>query len=275
MKTVLLFLVCALITQLASGANEAGSLRQVLDKSITPGEVREDWLSENLKSWTGLKNINGVAALFDLRLNTNDGHELLACAYIEKQIEVPKPEIAFFLMNRAKVITTDTYLLMRYLDCMEPYSDDPRVTKYYASLLPDKRPLNRNRHPVEGGHTVRVCDVALKNLVKRLEKQNLLKWGDPGFVWDALHSEDFENNIVAIQPYLVKTGVIDSSTVAKLHSDVDPKELSALPIGETQTVPQTHQSAVPQPESKLWLIWWLILSVATFGAVWLLLHKRK
>ena len=173
-------------------------------------------------------------------------------------------------------------MMMIYLDRLEPYADDPRVTKYYASLLPDKRPLNRNRHPVEGGHTIRVCDVALKNLLKRLEKQKLLKWDvTPGFVWDALHAEDFENNIVAIRPYLVKTGVIEDTKQSQLNgpNTLQPAMVTDASEAGKSKAPEVKPAAgkpIEQPASTTtpWSII-VVLVVAALGLLWLLLKRRS
>jgi hypothetical protein len=263
------------------GADESASLREVLRKSITPGELREDWLEQNLKTWPGIKTLDGVAALYDLWTSTNDGFELLACARIQERLQVPSEQVASFLMERANRSRDDTYMMMRYLDELEPYSNDPRVTKYYASLLPDKRPLNRNRHPVEGGHTVRVCDIALKNLTKWLEKKNLLKWGDPGFVWDVLHVNDFENNIVAIRPYLIETGVIEEAKQSQLDGPDNLQPTIVLDANEAwsekSTAPEAKPELSPNEEpasSTPWGIIVVLIVVAT-GLLWLLFKGRK
>jgi len=265
----------------ASGADETASLKELLRKSITTGELREDLLSENLKTWDARKSLDGVAALYDLRTDTTNGFERLACAYIEERLEVPKDQIASFLLQRAAAHAADTYLMMRYLDYLAPYSDDPRVTKHYASLLADKRPLNRNRHPVEGGHTVRVCDVALKNLTKWLEKKGLLKWGDPGFVWDVLHAEDFENNIIAIRPYLMKTGVIEERKQSQLDGPDNLQPAIVLNANEawsekskaTEEKPASPPSDEPASSTPWSII--VVLIAAAIGLLWLLVKNRK
>lgn len=277
-----LIAIGSLLALQVMGADESASLREVLRKSITPGELREDWLDQNLKSWPGIKTLDGVAALYDLWHTTTNGFELLACARIQERLQVPAEQVASFLMEGANRNRADTYMMMRYLDDLEPYSDDSRVTKYYASLLPDKRPLNRNRHPVEGGHTVRVCDVALKNLTKWLEKKGLLKWGAPGFVWDVLHTEDFENNIVAIQPYLVKTGVIADSKQSQLNGPDNLQPAIVLDANEAMSGKSKTREPKPTPttsseeptSSTPWSII-VMLIVAATGLLWLLVKKRK
>ena len=275
--TILLFLISTGMMATASI-----SLQEVLKRSITPGEWREDLLDQNIKLWEGRKTLDGLDELFNIRIGTKDGFLILSCAHLEKRMEVPRDQIAGYLLERAQQCGDDTYLLMRYLDYLGAYDDDPRIPKYCASLLTDKRRQSRNLVPIEGGNIVRVCDIALKNLIKWLEKQNLVKWDvTPGFIWDALRTEDFDHNIVAIRPYLIQTGVItDNDSLPGIMPN--PKEIIKTGVrGGTPAALQPKQTAnVSRGESikpSLSLPTFFAVSAAflsSVGVLWLLI-KRK
>ena len=262
-------------------ADETSSLKEVLRKSTTSGEISNVLLADNLKSWPGLTTLGGVSALYDYWMNSAKGEEMIACEFIRKNLQIPPQEVVSFLLQRAGGTKDDTYRLMYYTEHFAPYSDDPRVTKYYASLLQDKRPLNRNRHPVEGAHTVRVCDIALKNLIKWFEKKGLLKWGDPGFVWDALHAEDFEKNIIAIQPYLIKTGVIADSKQSLVDRTNDLPVAVVLDANEAlagkakaELTKQSKGNIGQYFSTRPWAVIFVMM-VPVAGLLWMLVTRRK
>ena len=274
--------IFALCVHDAHASVESDALSKILDKSISLGGVDEKLLEQQIRSWGGRRNLVGVDALFNIRIQKSNGLVNQACSFIEKRMEVPRDQIAGYLLERAQQCGDDTYLLMRYLHYLGNYDDDPRVPKYCASLLTDKRRQNRNLVPVEGGNIVRVCDIALKNLIKWLEKQNLVKWDvTPGFIWDALRTEDFEHNIVAIRPYLIQTGVItDNDSLPGIMPN--PKEIIKTGVrGGTPAALQPKQTAnVSRGESikpSLSLPTFFAVSAAflsSVGVLWLLI-KRK
>lgn len=278
-------IICIIFLSLVtvSGSEESESLRAILDKSITPGELHEDILEQSLATWSGLKSIAGIEAVYDLRINTTRGFEKLAGGFISKRFEVPRSEVTTFLLGKCDQSKNDVYLLMRYLDYLSDYDDDVRVPKYYASLLSDKRQQNRNLRPMDGCDVVRVCDISVKNLTYWAEKHTSLKMGDPAFVWDALHVADFDKNIAAIRPYLIAQGVIEYSK--KSSPDFHPHQKSEPGPGDPGNsrqvkdgVPGNKETAnVPAGgiETGLW-------RVIAFGAgvvcflilLWLYLGKR-
>lgn len=285
MKWIKVLCYIFLAQAVVSGSEESESLRVILDKSITPGELREDLLAQSLSTWKGLRTLAGVEAVYDLRINTTRGDEKLAGGFICDRFEVPRNEVTTFLLDKCEQSKNDPYLLMRYSDFLTDYDDDIRVPRYYASLLSDKRQQNRNFKPKDGWDELRVCDNAITNLIGWAIKHASLKMGDPAFDWDALHEADFEKNIVAIRPYLIEQGVIEASK--KSAGDLRPShqrtETDSEGAGNTRQVkrgvPESKESAnlmADNIEIRAWkAIAWGMGGVGVLSLIWLYLKKRK
>jgi len=186
------------------------SLQAVIAKSCTPGAgVHDDWLAENIKTWPGLETIEGVAALYELWVATDDGNVRQACHKIEKELRVTRKEIVTYLLKRVEN-NEELTTLGRDLSLMIPYGEDQRVLRCYASYLGDRRVIMEGR-PLASGYRIRVCDGAVNLLVLCFENAGILKWGEGGIVGDTLNQADFDQNIAAIRPYLVDAGIIEAN----------------------------------------------------------------
>jgi hypothetical protein len=204
-------------------------LDEAIDKSIVPGDgLRKDLLEARFKVWPGHDTMEGVAIFYDSWKQAIDDKQyyvnhkdwknmemtreenvicdkIPAFATMRKWLEAPRDEIVTYLIQRVE--KSELNDLFRDMSFLSFYSDDPRVPKCFASFLNDKRLFYETR----GSKTFpvgRVSDSAEGFLRKWLEKEGVLKWGDPGFVWDSPTLKDRDNNIAAIRPFLIERGVI-------------------------------------------------------------------
>jgi hypothetical protein len=205
-----IFFFLALVLPVRS-ADELLTLRRMIDESTTPGELREDWLEVRLKSWSGLRTLDGVRALYDIfgkaRLAKN-GNDILACAFIQKKIEVPPDQVAGFLLTHSQQNMAKVEVLEQNIRFLGDCADDPRVPKFLASLLDDRRRLYQKRGKDLIGSTPRVCDAAKNELTKWLAKKGMIKFGDVGWT-DSVFDTARDKDIADIKPLLAKVGALE------------------------------------------------------------------
>ena len=267
----------------ALSANETEALRQMIAQSRTPGELHEDQLAERLKSWAGLHTLDGVKALYEIfeeaRL-TKDGDNIMACSFVQKKLDVPPDEVASFLLVRTQENLEKVLVLEQNIRFLGAYTDEPRVTKFLATLLNDKRRSYDKRGEDLIGSIPRVCDSAHGELLGWLQKKGLIKRGDPGWAWDPVFEPDRDQQIREIKPLLVKAGAMEAaSTQQKSKPDDATNQLDP-----SSNVPKVKQSPAPQPKSatsatadesssRSWLVWLFAIFTAITCVLWLFLRK--
>lgn len=284
MKRTLIYTALVLVVYYScSAADESESLKKILQSSITPGELHEDILTEQLKTWSGIRTLDGVAAVYDRYLDPNNPWDTSGCLFIQKHFEVPPDQVAGFLLERARQNAGDPLVLDTYMYFLEAYGDDPRVPRYYASLLDDKRRLTKKTKPQDQiGSTARVCDAARLNLDRWLERRGLIKSDDPGNANSALFDAERDREIRDIKPVLIKAGIMDA---ASTRGSGESKEATGVPSAQSNvasvqqasprkplTTTMAHDAA---PESHGWLVWLFVVIAATIGAAWLLVRRSK
>ena len=245
--------------------------------------MHKDWLEEKIKSWPGLYTMEGARSLYDLfaeaRL-TKDGDHILACSFIAKRLEVPLEEVAGLLIERAQHNMGDLLLLDQDIRFLGTYTDDPRVRKFLASLLNDKRRVYEKRGEDLIGTIPRVCDSAKGELTGWLEKNGRIKFGDVGWT-DALFDSTRDKDIEDIKPLLVKAGVIEAtSTLKGSELSVDPsheptsgnQRPSKKSVGPNTSSPPALSQ---EPTSQGWLLWFSVAVGAATVTTWLLLRKAR
>ena len=282
MPYLIAFCITVLIPIL-NAADESFLLRQMIDSSTTPGELHEDWLEEKIKSWPGLRTMDGVTALYDVfeqaRL-TKNGKDILACDFIQERLEVSPEQMVSFLLNRTQQNMDDLRVLEQDIRFLGTYADVPRVPKFLTSLLNDKRRLYEKRGEDLIGTIPRVCDSAKGELTGWLEKNGRIKFGDVGWT-DALFDSTRDKDIEDIKPLLVKAGVIEAtSTLKGSELSVDPsheptsgnQRPSKKSVGPNTSSPPALSQ---EPTSQGWLLWFSVAVGAATVTTWLLLRKAR
>ena len=280
MKRLLIFIYFLALVLSVESADERESLRQMVAQSRTPGELHEDQLEQRLKSWAGLHTIDGVRALYDFFETATDGDDMFACRFIQQRLEVPREEVAAFLLDRAQQNSLEPATLKEYLFFLVNYDDDPRVPKYFASLLNDKRRLYEKPGEDLIGSIPRVCDSAHGKLVGWLQKKGLIKRGDPGWAWDAVFEPDRDQQIREIMPLLVKAGAMEAASTQQTSKPGDESNQ----LDPSSNVPKVRQSPAPQPKSatlatadeissRSWLVCSFVGITAFACALFLFLRK--
>ena len=277
---LLLMLVAFSCPTLCLAEDETASLKLMLQQSRTPGELHEDWLEKRLKNWSGIRSIDGVAALYQLWATTKDGEERLACSFIQKRLEVPPAEVTEYLLSQSQRSSAQPAALKDYLYFLARYDDDPRVPKYFASLLSDTRRLYEKPGEDLIGSIPRVCDSAHGQLVGWLQKKGLIKRGDPGWAWDAVFEPDRDQQIRELKPLLVKAGAMEAASTQQRSKPGDESNQ----LDPSSNVPKVRQSPAPQPKSatsatadeissRSWLVCLFVGITAFACALFLFLHK--
>ncbi len=285
MKKTFIFILLGL-PLLIEARDETESLNKILQASITPGGLHEDRLEQLLNTWPGIRTLDGVAAVYDLWFQSPQDERISACRYIQQHFEVPLDQIAGFLIERAKQNFAEPLALEDYLIFMRDYGDDPRVPRYYTSLLDDKRRLKLKVIPPDHdqiGSTARVCDAARLELDRWLEKRGLIKFGDPGNAASALFDPDRDQNIHDIKPVLIKTGIMEAPKPPEEKPSAPPTTASASEADRIQS-PKTvkdkaTQAPTPQPEvashDNSWMLWLLAVFASLGGIYWLMRKPVK
>ena len=280
MKQLLIFIYLLALVSSSESADERESLRQMVAQSRTPGELHEDQLEQRLQSWSGLHTMDGVRALYDFFVTATDGDDILASHFIQERLQVPRDQVAGFLLDRAQQNVGDPPLLRRYLYFLARYDDDPRVPKYFASLLTDKRRLYEKPGEDLIGSIPRVCDSAHGQLLGWLQKKELIKRGDPGWAWDAVFEPDRDQQIREIKPLLVKAGAMEAASTQQRSKPDD----ASNQLDPSSNVPKVKQSPARQPKSatsatademssRSWLVCLFVGIMAFACALFLFLRK--
>ena len=269
----------------ALSADETEALRQMIAQSRTPGELHEDQLAERLKSWAGLHTLDGVKALYEIfeeaRL-TKDGDNIMACSFVQKKLDVPPDEVASFLLARTQENMEKVLVLEQNIRFLGAYTEDPRVPKFLASLLNDKRRLYDKHGKELIGSIPRVCDSAHGQLLRWLQKKELIKRGDPGWAWDAVFEPDRDQQIREIKPLLVKAGAMEAASAQQRKKPGG----ASNQLDPSSNVPQAKQSPAPQPKSatsatadesssRSWLVWLCVVFAAIACVLWLFIRKSS
>ena len=287
----------------ASADDLKSSLNTAIEQSILPGELSKELLEKNFKAWPGHDTLDGAIKFYDAwkeavenynnYTNHKDWNKLVmtreenlicdkipAFATMQGWLGVPQADIVTYLIQRVE--KSEMGELFQNMNFLSFYSGDLKAAKCFASLLNDKRQFYETR----GSNTFpsgRVCDTAFLILRKRIEKEGVLKWGDPGFVWDSPSVEDSNNNIAAIRSYLIAEGVIEDSK--KSAADMRPHqkaETGSEGAGNTRQVkhgvPENKESAghlAGEGETRVWrVIAWGAGVVCVMSLLWLYLRKR-
>lgn len=266
----------------ALSADESKALRQMIAQSRTPGELHEDQLAERLKSWAGLHTLDGVKALYEIfeeaRL-TKDGDNIMACSFVQKKLDVPPDEVASFLLARTQENMEKLPVLEQNIRFLGAYTDDPRVPKFLASLLNDKRRLYEKHGKELIGSIPRVCDAAKSELTEWLAKKEMIRFGEPGWT-DAVSDAVRDKDIADIKPLLVKVGAMEDAGVQRRNkrggapNQLDPS--SNANLAKQPPAPQAKSvtsATADESSSRSWLVWLCIVFAAIACVLWLLLRK--
>lgn len=254
-------------------------MRQMIDDATTPGEIRYDWLEEDAKDWKGLETLEGVAAIYDLSMKTENGYERIACFRLMQLLKVPHDQIADYLIGEAKECGDDTYLLMVYMVDLQRYMMvSEAVPAFYAELLNDKRKQSRN--PKASEHDItRVCDVAVNSLIKWLQEKKLFDWNEKSdLIYDTYRDDQYDHNIRAIRPYLVKAGVMDADGNVRLDKSHAAKVQETTGQGALRPMlrPESAEGSKQHPDTVG--RWWLISAWITLGlaiAAWIKTRRSR
>ncbi len=285
MKKTFIFILIGLPLFLEA-KNETDSLNQILNSTVTLGGIHEDRLEQQLKTWSGINTLDGVAAVYERWLKPRSGIDYLACSFIAEHLQVPPDQIAVFLRDRAELNAGDPLTLDTYMYFMESYGDVPLVPRYFASKLDDKRRLTKKVIPADHdqiGSTARVCDAARLNLDRWLSKRGLIKDDEPGNANSALFDGDRDQNIRDIKPVLIKAGIMEAPKPPEEKPSAPPTTASAPEADRIQS-PQTVKDKATkaptiQPEvasqDHSWMVWLLAVFASLGGLFWLMKKPLK
>ena len=226
--------------------------------------------------------MDGVKALYDLFERSKDGKEITACYFIQERLEVPAEQVASFLLTRAQENMEEVPILEKDIRFLGTHTDDPRVTKFLATLLNDKRRSYDKRGEDLIGSIPRVCDSAHGELLGWLQKKGLIKRGDPGWAWDPVFEPDRDQQIREIKPLLVKAGAIEAASTqqrSKPHG-------ASNQLDPSSNVPKVKQSPARQPKSatsatadeissRSWLVCLFVVITAFACALFLFLRSNR
>lgn len=282
MTRYLIILSFIAIVPFIKSAEVQQELRRIIDESITPGELHEDQLEERIKSWAGIRTMDGARALYDIFENarlTKNGDDILACSLIQKKLEVSPDQVASFLLARTQENMEEVPVLEQDIRFLGLYTDDPRVPNFLVSLLNDKRRLYDKHGKELIGSIPRVCDAAKGELTAWLEKKEMIKFGEPGWT-DAVSDAVRDKDIADIKPLLVKAGAIEGAGAQRKNK----RGGAPNPPDPSSNVRQAKQSPVAQPKSvvsattdgsssRSWLVWLLGGLAAIACVLWFFLRK--
>lgn len=300
-------LLCSLLAIISGFGQTPQSLDRLIEQAC-PKAVgfTESIMDQNLPNWEGYKSVAGLNLVLDKHMSSGKGVDAnMACAYLLRNLAIPKDQIATAMMGRARQEAANeeepwrlVYLLRQMEEMIDREKQGKEVVPFIASFLNDKRPtepLRRGQQSVPRQQR-RVCDGATSALINFMEESGLCekydaRFGNPGGegTW-----EQREQVMRAVVQVLQEKSFLPADFWAKLPPPRLPKAavtpnsnttIPTMPPTTTQvdlgvSIELKAKPAVPslgkEPASSMpWSVVTVLVMAATGLIFWLLMKKRN
>lgn len=188
----------------------AFGMSESLDSLLKELHFKHPFTQEKiLKKWPGLESEVALNEILDELLKPGENRNYAEQSHILDSMKFPRKKIVGLILEKIEKRQSPEDGLGRAFGLVEYYTDDERVFSYLVGFLNDTRLAGR-REPMAAADydtvTPRICDIAAEIIREGLEKQKLLKPGDPewGESGGATSYQKADSSLTFLKQFLVK-----------------------------------------------------------------------